>query len=71
MFEVKDEGIGIEPENLEKVFQRFYRVDKGRLEPGTGLGLAIVKHTVIKYDGKIDIKSEINKGTTIKIKLKV
>lgn len=71
VFEVKDEGIGIEPENLEKVFQRFYRVDKGRLEPGTGLGLAIVKHTVIKYDGKIDIKSEINKGTTIKIKLKV
>lgn len=71
VFEVKDEGIGIEPENLEKIFQRFYRVDKGRLEPGTGLGLAIVKHTVIKYNGKIDVKSELNQGTTIKIKLKV
>jgi len=71
VFEIKDEGIGISEEHLGRVFERFYRIDKGRLEPGTGLGLAIVKHTVIKYSGTIDINSRVNVGTDIKIKLKV
>lgn len=67
IFEVKDEGIGIAPEHIERIFERFYRIDKGRIEPGTGLGLAIVKHTLIKYNGKIDVKSKLNEGTTITI----
>lgn len=67
---VKDEGIGIAEEHLVRIFERFYRVDKGRLDKGTGLGLAIVKHTVIRYNGKIDLSSKLNEGTTINIKLK-
>lgn len=69
-FEVRDEGIGISPEHIERIFERFYRIDKGRIDRGTGLGLAIVKHTVIKYNGKIDIDSKPDMGTTINIKLK-
>lgn len=70
IFEIKDEGIGIAPEHLDRVFERFYRIDKGRIKPGTGLGLAIAKHTVIKYNGKVDIYSKLNEGTTIKVTLK-
>ncbi|PKK92365.1 MAG: hypothetical protein CVV62_00685, partial [Tenericutes bacterium HGW-Tenericutes-7] len=70
LFQVKDQGYGISPEHQQRVFERFYRVDKGRLDGGTGLGLAIVKHIVLKYDGKIDLKSSLSKGTTITITLK-
>jgi two-component system phosphate regulon sensor histidine kinase PhoR len=68
-FTVKDEGIGIDKEHQHRVFERFYRVDKGRLEGGTGLGLAIVKHIVIKYNGDIKLTSVLQKGTEIKITL--
>lgn len=70
LFQVKDQGYGISPEHQQRVFERFYRVDKGRLDGGTGLGLAIVKHIVLKYDGHIDLKSSLSKGTTITITLK-
>jgi two-component system phosphate regulon sensor histidine kinase PhoR len=69
IFYVKDEGIGIDKEHQHRVFERFYRVDKGRLEGGTGLGLAIVKHIVIKYNGDIKLTSVLQKGTEIKITL--
>ena len=68
-FEVKDQGIGISQEHQQRIFERFYRVDKGRLDDGTGLGLAIVKHIVLKYNGTIDLKSSLNKGTTLSIHL--
>ncbi len=67
---VADQGYGISPEHQQRVFERFYRVDKGRLDGGTGLGLAIVKHIVLKYEGTIQLKSSLSKGTTITIKLK-
>lgn len=63
---VQDDGPGIPAEALERVFERFYRVDKGRSreQGGTGLGLAIVKHIVQSHGGSVWAKSEIGKGTT-------
>ncbi|MCD4827358.1 MAG: GHKL domain-containing protein [Acholeplasmataceae bacterium] len=66
-FSVSDQGIGIDKEQQSRIFERFYRVDKGRLEGGTGLGLAIVKHIVIKYNGEIKLTSALQKGTEIKV----
>ena len=66
---VADTGIGIAPEEQDKVFERFYRVDKSRSKArgGTGLGLAIVKHAALYHDASIDIKSALGKGTTITV----
>lgn len=64
---VQDTGIGISPEHQDKVFERFYRVDKShsRQSGGTGLGLSIVKHAVQYHHGKISVESEAGKGTTV------
>ncbi len=69
VFCVTDTGIGIPKEHRERIFERFYRVDKSRSKStgGTGLGLAIVKHIVAKHDAKIELNSEVGKGTEIKI----
>lgn len=66
---VKDTGIGIPPEHQERIFERFYRVDKSRskLTGGTGLGLAIVKHIVAQSNARMELHSEVSKGTEIKI----
>ena len=66
---VSDTGIGIAPENLEKVFNRFYRVDPSRSKEtgGTGLGLAIVKHAARCHDALLDIESELGVGTAITV----
>lgn len=66
---VKDTGIGIPAEHQERVFERFYRVDKSRskLTGGTGLGLAIVKHIVAQHNAEMELHSELGKGTEIKI----
>ncbi|MCQ8211671.1 ATP-binding protein [Cetobacterium somerae] len=62
---VKDNGVGIAPEDVEKVFERFYRVDKARTsnKAGTGLGLSIVKELVERCGGKVDVISKEGKGT--------
>lgn len=66
---VKDTGIGIPKEHQERIFERFYRVDKSRSKStgGTGLGLAIVKHIIAKHNAQITLESEAGKGTTITI----
>jgi two-component system phosphate regulon sensor histidine kinase PhoR len=72
-FEVEDDGCGIPPEDLDRVFERFYQVDKsrGRSEGGTGLGLAIVKHAVHALGGEVSIRSEVGRGTTVSFWLPV
>ncbi len=68
-FTVSDTGIGIPKEAQDRVFERFYRVDKSRskLTGGTGLGLAIVKHIVMAYNGIIELNSDFGTGTTISV----
>lgn len=67
--QVKDTGIGIPKEHQERIFERFYRVDKSRSKStgGTGLGLAIVKHIVVKHGARLELDSTVGKGTTIRI----
>lgn len=66
---VKDTGIGITKENQERIFERFFRVDKShsRETGGTGLGLAIVKHIIVQHKAKLDLDSEPGVGTTITV----
>ena len=66
---VEDTGIGIPEEHQERIFERFYRVDKSRSKStgGTGLGLAIVKHILYKHQARIDLKSQSGKGTSITV----
>ena len=73
VIEVSDTGIGIAKENLERIFDRFYQVDDSRAHTsdhdGSGLGLPIVKWIVEAHKGTIEVESEIDVGTTVRIKL--
>jgi len=71
MIEVRDTGIGIGAEHLERIFERFYRVDRARSRElgGTGLGLAIVKHIVLSHGGSVRVESQPGKGSVFTIEL--
>jgi len=66
VFSVKDNGIGIEQQHIDRLTERFYRVDRGRSREtgGTGLGLSIVKHILTRHQAKLEILSEPGKGST-------
>ncbi|AXA91459.1 phosphate regulon sensor histidine kinase PhoR [Massilia sp. YMA4] len=70
-FVVRDNGIGISPEHISRLTERFYRVDKSRSREtqGTGLGLAIVKHVLLRHSGTLTIESEPGKGSTFTVNL--
>lgn len=69
--DVRDEGIGIAPEHVSRIFERFYRTDRARdrASGGTGLGLAIVKHIVQIHDGYVDVNSDVGQGSTFSLRL--
>lgn len=74
LIEVSDEGLGIASEHLPRIFERFYRVDKARARAsagGTGLGLSIVKHIVESHGGSVTVDSELNKGSTFRVRLPI
>ena len=66
---IKDQGIGIRKKDLKNIFKKFYRVqdEETRIAKGTGLGLFIVKQAIEKHQGRVEVVSEINKGTEFKI----
>jgi len=63
--EVRDQGIGMKPEELARVFERFYRADASGNIPGTGLGMSIVKEIVELHRGEVRLASETGRGTTV------
>jgi two-component system, OmpR family, phosphate regulon sensor histidine kinase PhoR len=73
ILEVSDTGIGVPPEAIPRIFERFYRVDKGRAreEGGTGLGLAIVKHVAQAHGGQVEVESRLGRGSTFRVRLPI
>ncbi len=69
--EVEDDGIGIEPKHVDRIFQRFYRVDKARSRElgGTGLGLSIVRHVCLAHGGDVGVDSTPGRGSTFRVRI--
>nr|BFE67602.1 hypothetical protein GCM10020092_009030 [Actinoplanes digitatis] len=69
--DVTDEGIGIAPHDVDRIFERFYRADQARSRStgGTGLGLAIVKHIATNHGGRVDVTSTLGGGSTFTLRL--
>lgn len=73
VFAFIDNGVGVTPEHLSHIFERFYRIDKGRSRcmGGTGLGLAIVKNIALQYGGSVTATQTLGGGLTIEIELNI
>ena len=71
IFKVSDDGIGIPQNDIPRIFERFYRVDKSRSTRGTGLGLAIVKHIVKLFNGDITVQSKLGVGSVFTVRIKI
>lgn len=69
--EVSDTGVGIAPDEVDRVFERFYKSDQSRQSAGTGLGLAIAKHIVLAHGGSIGVTSELGVGSTFTVELPI
>ena len=66
---VEDTGVGIAPEDVPRIFERFYRSDRSRSKPGNGLGLALCLASVRAHGGEITVESELGRGTTFAVSL--
>ena len=73
VLEVQDTGIGVPQQDVHRIFERFYRVDKARSREvgGTGLGLSIVKHICLAHDGEVSVESDLENGSTFRVRLPV
>ena len=68
---IEDHGIGMKPEHLNHIYDRFYRVDQSGVVPGTGLGMAIVREIITHHGGTIEIESKLGAGTKVMLYLPV
>ena len=66
MLEARDDGVGVEADDLPRLFERFYRADRARASRGTGLGLAIVKHVVTSAGGTVEASGERGGGLDVR-----
>ena len=66
---VKDNGIGIDREHLDRIFERFYKAERSRHNEGTGLGLSIVRHVIESYGGSIAVESNLGEGASFSFTL--
>ncbi len=71
VFEIKDQGQGMSPETIQRIFDRFYRIDASHTTRGLGLGLALAKRVFELHDGHIEVQSELGKGTMVKAYLPI
>ncbi|WP_110945207.1 sensor histidine kinase [Paenibacillus phocaensis] len=69
VIQIRDEGVGIREEEIARVQERFYRAENAHVAKGSGLGLSICKEIVEKFDGKLEMESEVGVGTTVSILL--
>ena len=71
VIEVEDHGVGIPPDEHDRIFERFYRVDRGRARErgGTGLGLAIVRHVALSHGGTVEVESAPGAGATFTLRI--
>ncbi|MGG3625135.1 HAMP domain-containing sensor histidine kinase [Bacillus gobiensis] len=69
MVEIKDDGIGMKEDQVQRVFERFYKADKSRNAGGSGLGLSIVQKIIELYEGQVEVESEYGRGTLFRVKL--